>query len=113
LDSLEGVLNGVRGIPLLPAERLPDAGLPTDDDGLRKPLKFNLLGGALRGDSGRGSDGRRTRGRGIDGGPTDLLKLVEIEGRDGVGGVTTVRLVTYLELLMGTKMPAPAMAVEK
>lgn len=82
-------------------------------DGLRKALKFSLVGGALRGDSGRGKDGRRTRGRGTDGGPTDLLKFVTTDGRDGVGGVTTFLLVTYFELFMGTKMPAPGMDAVK
>jgi hypothetical protein len=77
------------------------------DDGVRNPFRLGLDGGATRGDSDRGRDGRLSRGLGAVGGPgpTDLLKLL-IDGREGVGGVTAVRLVTYLEF-MGTKIPAP------
>lgn len=86
------------------------------DEGVRNPVKFGLVAGAERGDSGRGNDGRRMRGLGTEGGPTDgptdLLKFVT-EGRDGVGGVATVRFVTYLLLFMGTKIPAPGMEVVK
>lgn len=114
-DNLDGGFKGLRGKLLEPPgpRELADVGFAIVADGLRMAAKFNLAGGALRGDSGRGKDGRRTRGRGIEGGPTDLLKFVEADGRDGVGGVTTFLLVTYFELFIGTKMPAPAMFVVK
>ena len=84
-------------------------------DGVRSPVITGFGGdGATRGDSGRGRDGRRKRGFGIDGGPRDLLKLgVAAAERDGVGGVTGVLLVTYLELFIGTKIPAPGTDVMK
>jgi hypothetical protein len=112
-ESLDGVLKGVRGSPL----PLGTGGsVFAVDEGVRSAPKVNFDGGAERGergDSGRGRDGRRIRGRDADGGPTDLLKFVVTEGRDGVGGVTAARFVTYLVLFMGTKMPAPGTVVLK
>ena len=115
-DNREGVFNGLRILPFKPD---PGGCTLLAIDGLLNPLKLSfgavvpVGAGVARGDSGRGRDGRRTRGRGTDWGPTDLLKLAGIDGRDGVGGVVTVRFVTYLELLMGTKMPAPGIVVVK
>ena len=84
-------------------------------EGVRKPLRLNF-GGGTRGDSGRGRDGRRTRGRGVvSAGPTDLLKLTGA-ARAGVVGVEMFEvdlLVTYLLLFMGTKMPEPGIDVTK
>ena len=83
-------------------------------DGVRSPLTVGFGGdGAVRGDSGRGKEGRRRRAMGMDGGPSDLLKLGVAVAREGVGGVTGVRRVTYFELFMGTKIPAPGMEAVK
>lgn len=104
-----GVLRGVRGA-------FPPAGVLFEKaDGVRSPLRFSFEGGAVRGDSGRGRDGRRILGLAAEGlGPTDLLKFIPL-GRDGVGvgGVPVVRLETYLELLIGTKIPEPGTEVVK
>lgn len=110
----DGGLIGLRGKPL---------GLGTGravPDGVRSPLRLNLdgVGACLCGDSGRGKEGRLTCGRRVAGlGPTDLLKLTA--GRAGVGGAPPAtlaekaRLVTYLLLFIGTKIPDPGFDVEK
>lgn len=104
-----GVLRGVRGTFPPPGVLFEKA------DGVRIPLRFSLEGGAMRGDSGRGRDGRRSLGLAAEGlGPTDLLKFTPL-GRDGVGvgGVAAFLLETYLELLIGTKIPEPGTEVLK
>lgn len=76
-DSLDGALMGLLGYPL-EIDDLEAA------DGVRRPPRLSF-GGAIRGDSGRGRDGRRIRGRGVvKPGPTDLLKLAG--PREGVVG---------------------------
>lgn len=84
-------------------------------DGVRKPARLSFGGGGTRGDSGRGREGRRTRGRGVArAAPTDLLKLTG-PPRAGVIGVEIFedRLVTYLLLFMGTNIPEPGIEVVK
>ena len=104
-----GVRRGVRGTLFPPGVLFENA------DGVCIPLRFSLEGGAMRGDSGRGKEGRLSLGRAAEGlGPTDLLKFTPL-GLDGVGvgGGPAFRLDTYLELLMGTKMPEPETEVVK
>lgn len=112
-DNREGALTGLRGYPLAP-EVLEAA------EGVRRPPRLSFGGETdVRGDSGRGRDGRRIRGRAIDGlGPTDLLKFGG--GRPGVVGTAKVfadedadRRVTYLLLFIGTKIPEPGTEVAK
>lgn len=112
-DSRDGALIGLRWYPL-------DVDALEAAEGVRRPLKLSF-GGATRGDSGRGSEGRRTRDRGIEGpGPTDLLKFTGGAAREGVVGTAKVlaeaefeRRVTYLLLFIGTKMPDPGTDVAK
>lgn len=114
-DRRDGVfaLTGLRWYPF-------EADVFEAAEGVRRPLRLSL-GGMPCGDSGRGSDGRRTRGRGIEGpGPTDLLKFVGGAARAGVVGAAKVlaeadveRRVTYLLLFIGTKIPDPGMDVAK
>lgn len=84
-----------------------------DADAVRRPVRLIFNGcGAVRGDSARGTDGRRLTTRGLETeglGPTDLLKLTG--GREGVVGTLGAGgeflLVTYLLAFTGTKIPEP------